>query len=51
MLGTLQMAGAGLAALAVGVLHDGSAWPLAWTLLASGLLAAVIYGIARPWKS
>ncbi len=51
MLGTLEMAGAGLAALAVGVLHDGSAWPLAWTLLASGLLAVVIYLLARPWRS
>ena len=46
MLGTLEMTGGSLGALAVGALHDGTAWPLAWVVCGYGLAAPAAYMVA-----
>jgi MFS transporter, DHA1 family, multidrug resistance protein len=46
MLGTLEMSGGSLGALAVGAFHDGTAWPLAMVVCAYGLGAPAAYVLA-----
>ncbi len=49
LLGTLEMLGAALGALAVGVFHDGTAWPLAVTVAVGGTLPLAIYCVMQAW--
>jgi DHA1 family bicyclomycin/chloramphenicol resistance-like MFS transporter len=49
-LGAAEMGGGGLGAFLVGVLHDGSAWPIAILVGGASLLAAALYLAARPWR-
>jgi DHA1 family bicyclomycin/chloramphenicol resistance-like MFS transporter len=48
--GAVEMGGGALGALAVGLLHDGTAWPLASVMAAAALLAAAIFWLAAPWR-
>lgn len=48
MLGLMEMGGGALGALAVGLLHDGTAWPMAWVLGACTALALAAYCWLRP---
>ncbi|MCZ6523023.1 MAG: multidrug effflux MFS transporter [Alphaproteobacteria bacterium] len=50
LLGALEMGGGGIGAFLVGLLHDGSARPIAVVLGGASLLAAVLYLTARPWR-
>lgn len=50
LLATFEMGGGGLGAYAVGLLHDGSGWPLGITLAATTVLALVIFLAVRPWR-
>ncbi len=47
LLGVIEMGGGSLGALAVGLFHDGSAWPLAVSLVAFTLLMLANYAVAR----
>jgi DHA1 family bicyclomycin/chloramphenicol resistance-like MFS transporter len=51
MLGTLEMGGGAVGAFGVGVLHDGTAWPMALLVGGCGLLGAVLFAAARPWRA
>jgi len=48
--GAVEMGGGALGALSVGLLHDGTAWPLATVMAAATLLAAAIFWLAAPWR-
>ncbi len=48
MLGLWQMGGGALGALAVGLLHDGTAWPMAGVLGACTAVALAAYAWLRP---
>jgi DHA1 family bicyclomycin/chloramphenicol resistance-like MFS transporter len=48
--GAVEMGGGALGALAVGLLHDGTAWPLALVMGGATLLAAAIFRLAAPWR-
>ncbi len=50
LLGALEMGGGGIGAFLVGLLHDGSARPIAIVLGGASLLAVVLYLAARPWR-
>ncbi|MEM7170275.1 MAG: multidrug effflux MFS transporter [Pseudomonadota bacterium] len=50
LLGALEMGGGSLGALAVGLMHDGSARPIAWVLAASAIGALLLYAVVRPWR-
>ena len=50
LLGSLEMAGAGLGSVIVGTFHDGTAWPLAGCVAGFGLLAGAVYAVLRPWR-
>ena len=39
-----------LGALAVGFLHDGTAWPLVVVMGSATVLAAAIFWLAAPWR-
>jgi len=48
MLGVMEMGGGALGAFAVGVFHDGTAWPLVWTTAAGSAMALAAYlGMVR----
>ena len=51
MLGTMEMGGCAAGALAVGLLHDGTAWPMALVVGGAAVLAAVLFALARPWRA
>ena len=51
LFGAAEMAGAGLGALAVGLLHDGTAGPLAMVLGGATLLALAVFLLAAPWRA
>ena len=46
LLGTLEMIGGSLGALAVGFFHDGTAWPLAWVVSGYAFGALAVYALA-----
>jgi MFS transporter, DHA1 family, multidrug resistance protein len=48
--GTLQLSGAGLGALAGGLVQTGSSSPIAVTMLGLSLFAILIYILVKPWK-
>ncbi len=48
--GAVEMGGGALGALAVGLLHDGTAWPLASVMGGATLLAAAVFWLAAPWR-
>jgi DHA1 family bicyclomycin/chloramphenicol resistance-like MFS transporter len=48
--GAVEMGGGALGALAVGLLHDGTAWPLALVMGGATLLAAAIFWLAALWR-
>ncbi len=50
LIGSIEMLGAAAGSLAVGLLYDGTAGPLAWTVAASAVLAGAVYAAARPWR-
>lgn len=50
VIGAVEMGLGGLGAFLVGVLHDGTAWPVALVIAASALLAIGYYLAARPWR-
>ncbi|MGF1609951.1 MAG: multidrug effflux MFS transporter [Kiloniellales bacterium] len=50
LLASFEMGGGGLGAAAVGLLHDGSGWPLGITLAAATMLALLLFLVARPWR-
>ena len=50
LLGSLEMAGAGLGSVIVASFHDGTAWPLAGCVAGFGLLSGVVYAALRPWR-
>jgi DHA1 family bicyclomycin/chloramphenicol resistance-like MFS transporter len=51
LLGSLEMGIAALAALTVGIFHNGTAWPLALTFAGCNLIAAAIYIWCKPWRA
>lgn len=50
LIGAIEMLGAATGSLAVGLFHDGTAGPLAWTVAGSAVLAGAVYTAARPWR-
>ncbi len=50
LLGSLEMGGGALGALAVGIFHDGTAWPLAITFGVCNIMAALAYIFCAPWR-
>jgi DHA1 family bicyclomycin/chloramphenicol resistance-like MFS transporter len=49
--GAVEMGGGALGALAVGLLHDGTAWPLVVVMGAATIMAAAVFWLAAPWRS
>jgi DHA1 family bicyclomycin/chloramphenicol resistance-like MFS transporter len=50
LIGAVEMGLGGLGAFLVGVLHDGTAWPIAFVIAGTALLAIGHYLVARPWR-
>jgi DHA1 family bicyclomycin/chloramphenicol resistance-like MFS transporter len=50
LLSSIEMGGAGLGAMAVGLLHDGTSWPLGISLATVTLLALALFLAVRPWR-
>ena len=50
LIGAVEMGLGGLGAFLVGVLHDGTAWPIAYVIAGTALLAMVHFLAARPWR-
>lgn len=50
VIGAVEMSLGGLGAFLVGVLHDGTAWPVALVVASSALLAIGYYLAVRPWR-
>jgi len=50
MLGSAEVGGGAVGAFAVGLLHDGSAWPVALTLTGAASLALLIFLMNAPWR-
>ena len=51
MLGTMEMGGGAIGAFGVGLLHDGTAWPMALIVGGGGLLAAGLFVATRRWRA
>ena len=51
LIGAVEMGLGGLGAFLVGLLHDGTAWPIVYVIAGSSLLAIGHYLVARPWRA
>ncbi len=50
VIGAVEMGCGGLGAFLVGVLHDGTAWPVAFVIAGATFIAIGLYLAVRPWR-